>query len=573
MDAEATKPDPAERGKARARPLHGKLRRAWALEQKCYLGHGACVLLVWAAGVALAVLVLDWLIDLPGPVRSVLLAGLLGLGLWQAYVRHWRWLRRYSARRVGLDVEREYPHLNSLLVSYVDFSDAPAPPGTSEQLRDRVRQEAVAAGRPLKFERIAPVERLRRGLLAAGIVVAVYVGLSVWRPQVMWTFARRMVNPVSRAAYPTKTTVIVLTRDVILPEGGSLTLAARTEGVRPTEGTLRVRGEGRNWEELKVRPNADGRFEYQFGEVYHGFEYAFRLGDDRSAPYEVRVVPAPRVVEATVHVEPPDYTNAEPQEQSSLTLSVPERSTVRWDLVLDKPVVEPELILEVGSREERPVACDADGRTVTVEAPARASSAYRFRWRDREHGFQHEGPKHYLQVRLDHEPGVQIVYPSTDEKATLDKILTVTYEARDDYGVHEATLIYHRNDGAAFREPLLRATEGEEAVGEKYVSRAFERRLTDLVEGLKEGDTVRYYIEVCDAFPGSDGPHREQSKVRRVQVLSAKEYLAHIARRQRELVGQLRPVYRQERVASEKVRDMKGSVEPDLMTPGEPSDD
>jgi hypothetical protein len=388
----------------------------------------------------------------------------------------------------------------------------------------------------------------------------------------MWAFARRMVTPLSTASYPTNTTVVMVTRDVLVPEGGELTLAARSEGVRPDTGVLRVRGEGRDWEELEVRPDADGRFEYHFREVYQGFEYAFELGDDRSDRYEVRVVSAPRVVDATVRVTPPDYTNTEPEDRLSLTLNVPEQSTIRWTLTLDKPVADPQVLLEAGTPTRIAMTCSADGRTVTAEAAARASCAYRFLWADRRHkDFHYEGPKHYLQVLVDHGPAVRIAYPAQNEKATLAKTLTVTYDARDDYGIHAATLIYHRNDGAAVREPL--DLDGDQS--NTHLSRTFERKLTDLIDGLKEGDTVRYHIEVCDAYPASSGPHRALSKPRRVQILSSKEYLAHIQRRRRELIGQLRPVYRQERVASEKVRGMTASAGHAAAParPGEPSDD
>ncbi len=536
-------------GESRAGPLHGKLRQAWWYEQACHMAHGMSHLLAWSAGVALAVLAIDWLVHLPGPARMVLLAGLLGLGIWQGYVRGWRLLRRYHARRVGLDVEREYPQLNSLLVSYVDFAAAPSGPGTSAQLRAYVQRQAVDEARPLQFGRIAPIRQIRPGLAAAAAVLAVYVALSILQPQVMWTFAQRMSNPFSQASYPTDTTVVMITRDVSVPEGGQLKLAARAEGVQPAGGILRVRGEGRDWDEIEVVPDERGVFAHVFREVYRGFEYEFRLGDGRSDRYEVRVITAPRVVDATVQVTPPPYTGMDVPPRKSLTLDVPERSAVRWMLKLDKPVTEPEMVLDVGERDSLRMTCSPDGRSVTAEMEAVASGSYHFRWRDQEHGFRHEGPKHYLQVLPDHAPQIRISYPAENEKATLNKTLSVTYDARDDHGVAEATLVYWREDGSRSREPI--------PPPHKPGKRTFERKLTDLLDGLEEGDNVWYFIEVRDEYTGPGGPHKSKSKRRRVQILSTQDYLTYMHRRRQSLVRKLRPVYRQERMAAETVREMR----------------
>jgi len=534
--------------------LESRLRSAWRREQTMHLGHGLGYLLAWAGGVGLLVLAVDWLVDLPGMVRTVLLVAMLGVGLWHARRHGWRRLRRYRPRQTGLHVERVHPQLRSLLVSYVDFTRNCDDAGTSPQLRQYVCTQAVEQSRTLDFHRIAPLAAIRRALIAAAVIIAVYMILAAVQPQMMAVFAQRLFNPMSVATYPTDTAIVMQSGDEDVPEGGRVVLAAQAEGVVPTRGVLLIRSEGRDWEQLNVKAGNDGRFSYTFHEVHRGFEYRFALGDAESRTHRVNVIAAPRIVRAQVDVRPPDYMELPDDRLESLTLAAPEGARIEWTVHLNKPVRAAQLLPD--GAEPIEMTTSADGRTVHARSTAQASGAYRFHWQERAHNFEYEGAKHYLQVTLDHEPRVRIDYPPDNEKATLAKTLNVTFAARDDYGVDEAVLVHRRNESDPVRTPLGAFKPG------KSIEQTIRKPLVELVGGLKEGDIVTYHVEVSDAYPGEDGPHRVNSESRRVQILSEKEYMAYMRRRQQSLLGTLRPVYRQERVASENVRQLQ---DPDAM--------
>ncbi|MEX0775958.1 MAG: DUF4175 family protein [Phycisphaeraceae bacterium] len=558
----------------RDRELDARLFGAWRRQQFCHLVYGAGCAMAVAGSIALFALALDWLIDLPGIVRSGVLAALVATGLWQGHKRGWRFMRRFRPRHVGLEVERAYPTLNSLLVCYVDFAHGQDEAGTSAQLRRHTCQRAVAESRALHFDRIAPHRQMKQGLTANTAVIVVFGLLSLLFPQFMWVFAQRLVNPLSTAAYPTDTVIVMVSGDQNVAEGASVTLRAKVNGVMPKRSTLRVRSEGGNWEriELTAQPaaihddaapdagdtldrSAQGSgaeadtFSYRFSQVHRGFEYQFLLGDARSDAFVVTVVAAPRVTSATVVIEPPTYTGLAAFEQHALTISAPEGAAVRWTLQLDRAVTDAQF--RADGDDPITMTTSRDGRTVDVQTTASASGSYSFAWKGKSHGFAYLGPQHHLQVIADHEPRVRIDYPSEDEKATLAKTLSVTFSARDDHGVAEATLVHWRNEAGAVRAPL-----GTLAAATN-VEHTITFPLKELVAGLSEGDIVSYYIEVADRYPGAGGPHRASSDTRRVQVLSIPEYMAYMQRQQALLIGQLRPVYRQERLASENVRQMK----------------
>jgi hypothetical protein len=529
--------------------LETRLQGAWRREQTCHLVSGIGEALAWAGGIALVALALDWLIDLPGLVRTGILATMVVIAAWRGYRRSWRLLRAFRPRQVSLKIERTYPDLNSLLVSYIDFTHAAPEPGTSQALRDHVCRRAAAEVRPLDFGRIAPADRLRAGLIAAAIVVLLFAALGLAYPRLMGVFAARLVNPMSTAVYPTDTIIVMISGAQNVREGGSVTLAARAEGERPATGVLRVRSEGRDWEKIPLDADAQGVFSREFREVYREFEYQFDLGDATSPVFPVRVVAAPRIVNATVTITPPDYMRQEPEQRQSLTLTAAENATVHWALRLDKPVSDAQFIPEHGE----PIAMKrlAGGRTVEVQTTARASIAYRFAWRDQEYEFDHDGPKHYLQVVLDHPPQVRIDYPSDNQKGVLDKTLSVTFTAQDDHGVAAATLVHRRNETQPVRTPLGQFKPGS------TIEQTAEIPLAKLAPGVKEGDIISYYIEVADEYPGESGPHRVISESRRLQVLSVDDYQAYMQRQRALLLGGLRPVYRQQRVAGQTIREFE----------------
>ncbi|MHC4202155.1 MAG: hypothetical protein ACYSU0_19360, partial [Planctomycetota bacterium] len=162
-------------------------------------------------------------------------------------------------------------------------------------------------------------------------------------------------------------------------------------------------------------------------------------------------------------------------------------------------------------------------------------------------------------------PRVTLVYPKDDQKATLQGRLTISLRARDDHGIAAARLMYVVNEGKETALPL--DPVGGEPAGRKppeaaptirrSLGRTVKKELKRLVSKLKEGDIVTYAVEVTDAYPGTGGPHVSRSEARRVQVLSEKDYLAYVARRRLSTLRLLRSAYRQERMASDKLKALR----------------
>jgi hypothetical protein len=181
-----------------------------------------------------------------------------------------------------------------------------------------------------------------------------------------------------------------------------------------------------------------------------------------------------------------------------------------------------------------------------------ASRSYQigFKWRLGSRDYNEPGVRYYIQVIPDSNPQISLVQPAEDGKATLKKVVNLAYTARDDYGLGKAAIVFSVNDGAERRQELGAMTNSTHAEA------TYAWAVTEKFPGLKEGDLLTFAIEVTDNRPGEVGKNRSLS--RRIQFVSEKNYLEYILSRQRKNLGQLRPIYLQQKDAVQELSKSKG---------------
>ena len=538
--------------------LDRRLRRLWRDRTALLTLRGLCWLLAAASVLVLVDLLLDWLLDLPGSLRvglAVLNLALLGYLL---HARLWRHLARYDDSALALRVERAWPDLKGLLISCVQFRhEQSAPPGVSVALMKSAGRQAAIRAETIDFRGLRRVSHMSRMATLAALAVLALGLAAAWRPEFFVVFAGRMIDPMSDAAYPTRTSIEVLSGDVVVRFSKPVTLEARAGGEIPGQGQLFLRLGGGRWESVALAAEDGAAFRYVLPRATQDSEYYFHLGDAVSPRHRVHVERPPQLVEGRVHLGYPPYTHLQPQEVATLNVKVPEGTRLAWRLHLDRPVQSAELRVEG----DEPVSMhlSADGCEAAAQLPAEASRSYlvTLHWKLQDRVYTEISPKHYVQVVPDSDPRVGMLRPAEDVQATLKKTVTISYWAEDDYGLADATIIYSINDGGELRYPLGRL-EG------CSVQREFHWPITEQLKGLREGDIVTLAIEVHDGRPATPGVGRSMS--RRIQFVSPSDYLAYCLAKQRKLLGQLRPLFGQEREAAEMLQSvqptaaMKGSA-------------
>lgn len=534
--------------------IETRLRQLWRTYTTRLVVRGTGWLLAVLVTLIFVDLLLDWNLDLAGKWRLTLLLLNLGVLGWVGYQYLIRLLPRFDVIDEALRVEHAQPDLNGLLVSSLEFQDEAAfGPMISRELMHAVRQQAEVRVANLDFRTAARRVVMRAALLSAGVALALLIGFGVWRGEVLKVLALRMINPASRLPYPTLTTVEVLSGDIVTRSGEPVTLSARATGQVPTQGRLLVRYGTLGWETVTVAATdaaRPGEFEHLLPRVSDDLEYYFRAGDGRSSRYRVTVVRPPQVVAGRVRLAYPAYTKMAAQEVDTLNLKVPEGTQLAWRLKFSEKVIGADLLLD--GADPAPLQLADGGREASVELPARASRAYQigFRWRLGQREYNEPGARYYIQVIPDADPQVTLLQPAEDGKATLKKVINLAYSARDDYGLGTAAIVYSVNDGAELRHPLG-ALENH-----SQVDKEFTWPVTQLLPGLKTGDILTLAVEVTDNRP--DQPGKSRSLSRRVQFVTEADYLAYVLARQRKTLGQLRPLYLQQKEAARELEKLGG---------------
>jgi DNA-binding FrmR family transcriptional regulator/nucleoside 2-deoxyribosyltransferase len=519
--------------------LKSRLRRVHRREQGLNLTMGLLLLCNWIAILFLVGFTIDWLIRLPVFLRMIILVPLLAFPIAKAWQSGWRFFRPwFSSPRTALKVEDHYRNFKSLLVSGVQLSASRAVSGTSAGMAALTVEQANEAADQVDAEKVVPfkpigVPGLLGGLLLASLCVFAVIDFPLFK-----TAATRLFTPWVAIEYPTRTQVEVVAGEWIVKEGGEVNLVAKISGEIPDSAKIILRtGQGKPRERSLVITG--GVCEYEAKTVFRSFDFRISAGDARSPWQTVRVISAPRIERAEVTLEFPEYTQRSTETVEALTLTVPEGTTIKWKLSLDRPVDEAEFRPAEG--EAQALVISVDGHSITMQQVASGSRSYSFGWVDKEHGFTFSSPRHYLQVAPDRAPSVDLTSPSGNLFATLQRNLDFAFRGRDDHGIGEAVIAYRRNKIAEVKVPISQATPSDGS--EQQIDWDYHESLPDLAVG----DTLTFAVELTDRYPGAEGPHRARSDARRVQFLSKEDYLKQIEKQKRRMLARLRTIYREER--------------------------
>jgi len=519
--------------------LNARVKSIWQRSQMLHFADGLLAFCHWGIVLFLVAMLLDWLIDLPSPFRIALLAIILGITLYQAWKNGWRNVRRFNAARAALQIEEYHGDLESLLVTAVQFSESKMAPGTSRTLQEVTCRRAEESITDLETQKVVIFSGLRRPLTIGLILAALIVAFSIYNGPFLAAGIARIFPPWSAVAYPTRTQLELDPQKIIVKEGSPTVIKARVLGVIPDNAKLALRtgnGEPRI-HELKI--SDDHHCEYTIKSAYRSFEYRITAGDAKSPWQEVQVISSPRIEQANVELQYPDYTKRPTEIVEALTVTVPEGTNIQWQLTLDRAVSKATYTPTGGN--PKTLSISPDGLTVTMQAPATESRAYSFSWVEKDHGFSFTSPNHYLQVAPDVAPRAELTSPKKNLYATLGRNLDLVFRGRDDHGISTTHIAYRVNKIA--EQKIAITSPDTKDGGAQKIDWDYRKTLPDLAIG----DTVSFVVELTDSYPGAEGPHVARSQARRITFLSERDYLKQIFMQRQRLLRKLRALYREER--------------------------
>ncbi len=491
---------------------------------------------VSAGGVVafLTIVAIDWLLWLPAALRIVIalffLAGFVMASL--------HWIIRPLRARLGVDeiagkLEQHFDQLQDRLTSTVDFLqhfDAGSPAMMQHVIDDTSRSLAS-----VPFESTLTTRPLLHSTLCCVAAFAVLSAITWGAPDWPRTGAVRYLFPFGSAEWPRDVEIKPLTGDDIVPFGESFTVRMRivrglTDELR---GLVRVQEPDGQRSALAMRRSADGVFESTLDAVTGELRYWFEAGDDSTAraPFVLRAVRRPEVLEAVVSVHPPSYASHRPPRQQDLRdgpIGAPLAARVVVDIHFSKPLATDRpagLRLESGELIPGEVV-DPDRRRLRGELIVDGDVRFGIVAFD-EHGMQSRiGESYLVQLQPDTSPVVTMLEPRSLVELTPQGVLRLAVRVEDDYGVTALDLMSRRGDDPESRSAMLTDNLIEtEAVAGQPVSASAEYQWPLAPLSLTPGDTLQYHLVARDNFTlDGAGGQLGLSAAMRIKIISEVEF-------------------------------------------------
>lgn len=519
----------------------------------------AALFVVMSAGIAMWV---DYYVELPWLVRLMLVvlyvAGTVNAVVWYAFLPI---VRGPDDDDIALAVERHQPNFATRLIAAVQFARLESiPAGMNGQMVRALIDEAEQLAGPVEFTEVVSTQRmwqLASGAVGAVVVVATCLGLAGPTGAALLQRAALFNTPLPRL-----TQVEVVSGDLRVARGETVTLSAIARGVEPDTGSVRLRFASGSVQKFDLRRDADSehpeRYQVVIDSVLEPFEYDVYLNDGRSdRAYNVQVIERPAVASLDVKQVYPAYTKlgVVPRDTADLTLlsgsrlqvnvvatkplmratsGVVSRLTFTGTLPTDAPTTQPTLF----TRDVTLTPDPTDPTKLSTETPVdlpEGVTGFTVNLVD-DTGMESRDPAVYrILIVPDVAPTLAIISPTEREQTvTRRAFIPISFVAADDFAL-AGVRVHHR---------LLRATdagnvvaEGENAIPVTTVQApvttvelaltqdprtlrgVYRLQLANLSPQPLEGDLIEWWLNATDAN-NATGPGKILTEVYRARVIS-----------------------------------------------------
>jgi hypothetical protein len=482
----------------------------------------------------------DWWFDLPWLARGgfLLADGVLLAVLYRRQLD--RPLRtQLSLEETALRVEKKWPQLQQCVIAAVELSEGKIySTRGSRQLVQRMLEQARERTLKLNFREVVPTLKLRRwiflGFVSAGVTAAFAIG--------GWPSSLALIERLAllNVPLPTKTIVVPITRDLIIPVGSDVEVSAQARGVIPASGRVTITYAGTPPQEFPVTvlPDKPATFSLTVHNVQNAFTYSFHLNDGHGPDFTVSARTPPSVTGVECEQIFPDYTGEAPRKlaPSDLSLLVGSRLIVR--AVTADPLQSATVVLQ-GTNQTVDATLDPTGTHLEADLPIPAKDLAGFSIHLVDQGGVHSTNETVYPIELipDNPPVVKVLQPAADhETITIHARPLIAFDAGDDYGVARLTIEYQVvPPSAAGQENSGAPVEVEQIpidIDDTQKTAHYEYVLDVSAQNppWQEGSTVNYWIEAVDNN-GVTGPGVTKTGPRQFSVVSPEAKQAEILER------------------------------------------
>jgi hypothetical protein len=450
----------------------------------------------------------DWWFDLPWAARAgflltdMVLMVLLYLRRLDGPLRS-----KLTLEETALRVEKKWPQLQQSVIGAVELAAGTSSSTRgSRQLVDLLLQEAREKTARLNFNDILPLQLLRNWLIAGSGAFLLTLALTVWA----WPSSQALIERLFlfNVPLPTKTIVVPLTRDLLVPVGSDVEISARAQGFIPSHGRVTVTYATGAPQEfpLNVLPDKPATFSLTMHNVQSAFKYSFHLNDGHGPDFTVSARVPPTLTNLACEQSFPVYTGLSPRQLAPTELSLLAGSHLKIRADSADPLKSATIVLQ-GMTQTIPATIDSSGTHLEADVPipARDLTGISLHLVDQA-GVNSANETVYPVVLVpDNPPTIKIVQPADDhETITLRAKPVIAFTATDDYGLSQLTIHYQLIPPMIAGETDSRPPSDVQHIDIK-VKPAKEGHEYEYVLDVaaqsppwQEGYTVNYWIEATD---------------------------------------------------------------------------
>ncbi len=439
-------------------------------------------------------------------------------------------LQRTSPEAAAVYVETKHPEVHNDLISALQLPEAlekHPETGISRPLVERLLEVTGSHIETLARQPLVEWRGMWRQARMAAALAVVALGMAWVAPQLLRTSAAQLLHPFNLLA-PQQTVLTLGDYPHRILAGRPLALHVTASGRPPAQVRLHSWHMGRERDDIMV-PEEQGGFRHSFGSVREPLKFQAIAGITTSEVGAVDVVEAPAVGNFRLRYQYPDYTKLLPKiEEGTGHIEALAGSEVRVEMASNKPIAQGKLIFDDDT--QLPLIQRSDGllqATAIITKPG----GYRIEVED-EYGFANQDNLHYrIDVIPDEAPQIDLLAPEPDIEVEEGQPIILEYEARDDFGVKDLTLVYRAGRLGEKRLVMERMDEP--------LPRYRGRYHWDITGLLSEaGDTITYYLEVWDNDAVS-GPKKGISKTHVLRIKSREEEHRHLDELQQDVAEKL----------------------------------
>ena len=520
--------------------------------------HASAIVSVVVASVVVVAMA-DRLLRFPSGFRWVILIVGLGAIGWAVSRRLWPAFRFHpSLVDVALRIERIAPPLSGRLASCVEFESTAS--GRGNPLAARSVRDLQTRITTVRFEDVIDPTLAHRLFGLAVVICIATVALVAWRPADASIAGRRVFTPWSDAKWPARTEVLDRVEpDLVHARGEPLAMTADLVRGDPASDRvfLQIRriedGDATEWQRLVLTRQQAGRFERIVDTDADEIQYAFETEDDETPIRSIRIVPAPSVRSATAVVGPPAYAAGRGEirsdlgpgtdRRSRLGQTVLEGSDLELDLVLERPIpiertasgaIDPAFVVRtISVPGERPVKLDVDAADPTrwrLSTRLDQGGDVEIVLRD-QYGLRNLDPIRYrFSTVADRVPTTTITRPAMDQTVSIDAVVDVRAEARDDVGLAtfqvDATLV---RNGVGSRVETIGFMERSDDPAATTADATLDLGFEVASVAPEVGDEILLVAIATDEFMEGGSPRDPvRSSTRRLRIVSEIELLEQL---------------------------------------------